>query len=145
VFTEKLKFITVELPKFKKTLEELTTLQDKWLYSLKHMETLSKRPVIMNDEALKLLYKKSKINKLKKEDMEEYEQSVLRYDDLYHVVSFAKEQGRQEGRQERFEEGIEKGQMQIIKALRKHEMSIKQIAEVTGFTEEQVFAILDKD
>jgi predicted transposase/invertase (TIGR01784 family) len=73
----------------------------------------------------------------KSEDMEGHEQSVSRYDDLYHVVSYAEERG--------FEEGIQKVRIRIAKALRKYDMSIEQIAEIMDITKEQVFVILDND
>jgi predicted transposase/invertase (TIGR01784 family) len=81
--------------------------------------------------------------------MEEHEQSVSRYDDLYHIVSFAKEQGFEEGFKQGFEEGLEQGiqevRIRIAKVLRKHDMSIEQIAEIMDITKEQVFVILDND
>ena len=36
-FSENLKFITVELPKFKKSQEELKSNRDYWLYFFKHL------------------------------------------------------------------------------------------------------------
>jgi hypothetical protein len=40
VFYEKLRYIFVELPKFKKSVDELETNEDGWLYSLRNMEIL---------------------------------------------------------------------------------------------------------
>ena len=38
------KFIYVEIAKFDKTLDELETLYDKWLYALKNLYKLTQRP-----------------------------------------------------------------------------------------------------
>ena len=43
VFYDKLEFIYVEIAKFDKTLEELETLYDKWLYALKNLYKLTQR------------------------------------------------------------------------------------------------------
>ena len=45
VYSDKLEFIFVELPKFKKTEEELKTRFDKWLFILKNLSGLKERPV----------------------------------------------------------------------------------------------------
>ena len=44
VFYDKLKFIYLELPKFNKTVEQLETHFDKWLFLLKHLPDLDSPP-----------------------------------------------------------------------------------------------------
>ena len=44
IFYDKLEFIYVEIAKFNKTLDELETLYDKWLYALKNLYKLTQRP-----------------------------------------------------------------------------------------------------
>ena len=44
LFYDKLKFIYIELPKFKKTIDELETHLDKWLFILRHLADLSDPP-----------------------------------------------------------------------------------------------------
>lgn len=45
VFNDKLTFKYVEIAKFDKTVDELVTQYDKWLYVLKNLSRLDKRPV----------------------------------------------------------------------------------------------------
>ena len=45
VFYDKLRYVFVELPKFKKSADELKTNEDGWLYSLRNMEILDEIPV----------------------------------------------------------------------------------------------------
>ena len=40
VFYDKLTYIYLEMPKFRKTEDELVTMTDKWLYTLKHLPDL---------------------------------------------------------------------------------------------------------
>jgi hypothetical protein len=56
IFSEKLNFVIVDLTKFNKTLEELETSEDFWLFTLKYAETLKKRPVEIADELFIDLY-----------------------------------------------------------------------------------------
>jgi len=51
-----LKFAFVELPKFKKTEEELETHFDKWLYLLKNLPELKARPVSVQDKHIEKAY-----------------------------------------------------------------------------------------
>jgi predicted transposase/invertase (TIGR01784 family) len=168
-FTDKVRFVTIELPKFQKTLEELTTMLDKMLYSFKYMHKLMERPEVMGEEPLQLLYEESKINKLTSQDMETYNQSVLEYDDVQSAMAVArrealavgerrgKKRGRIEGieigerrgieigERRGIEIGIEQEQIRIVKfSYEELHLSIEQIAHLTGLTEARVSAMLDK-
>ena len=44
VFYDKLTYIYLEMPKFRKTEQELVTDFDKWLYAIKNLATLMERP-----------------------------------------------------------------------------------------------------
>lgn len=51
-----LEFNFIELPKFNKTVSELTTLVDKWIYFIKNAENLTVIPPNIDDEGLKAAY-----------------------------------------------------------------------------------------
>lgn len=138
-FTDKYQFLIIELPKFKKTLGELSTLMDKLLFSLKSMDKLPERPEAMDEELLKLLYEEARINQLTSVDMEAYNQSVLEYYDVRQAVDVARREGMEVGEKR----GREQEQTRFVKSCRLAAMSIKQIAELTGLAEEQIYAILD--
>ena len=55
VFYEKLTFIYLEMPKFRKREEELETLFDKWMFVLKNLATLLERPVALQERVFKRL------------------------------------------------------------------------------------------
>jgi len=56
VFYDKLKFIYVELPKFKKKIEELETHFEKWLYLFKHLSELENPPEKLQEGVFKQLF-----------------------------------------------------------------------------------------
>ncbi|MDR0725179.1 MAG: Rpn family recombination-promoting nuclease/putative transposase [Prevotellaceae bacterium] len=146
VFTEKYQSVIIELPKFTKTLEELSdNVIEIWLYSIIHMEEMTSCPeVAAKDAVLKELYETARLNKLTKEDMETYRKSVLEYDDVRSAMDCAEERGRVEGRIEGRVEGRIEERNKFVNYLYNHKiMSLKQIAEFTGLTEKEVFEIID--
>jgi hypothetical protein len=140
VLTDKWEAVTVELPKFKKTEDELETVVDKWIYSLKNMEKLPERPKKLNEKIFDKLYEYAKINKLKTEDMKAYGKSVLEYDDVISSLRFVEERTREETRKEtRKEDRIE-----FVQNCHKYNMDIEQIAALTGLAEKEVSDIIAK-
>jgi hypothetical protein len=51
-----LKFIYIELPKFKKQEDELETQFDKWLYVFRHLSNLQDRPKKLQDRIFQKLF-----------------------------------------------------------------------------------------
>lgn len=47
--TDKLQFVFIELPKFRKTESELETMTDKWFFLLRNLPRLLDRPVALRD------------------------------------------------------------------------------------------------
>jgi hypothetical protein len=130
VLTDKWEAVTVELPKFKKTEDELESVADKWIYSLKNMEKLPERPEKLNEKIFGELYENAKINKLKTEDMKAYSKSILEYDDVISSLRFVEERTRKEDR------------IEFVRNCHKYNMGIEQIAALTGLTEKEVSDII---
>ena len=100
MFYDKLTFIYLEMPKFRKTLEESETLFDKWLYVLKHLPTLQKRPRKLQDKVFTKLFETAQIAKFNQAELEEYEESLKVYRDIHAVVETAFDEGKAEGKVE---------------------------------------------
>jgi predicted transposase/invertase (TIGR01784 family) len=98
VFYDKLKFIYIELPKFTKTLDQLTTHFDKWLYLLKHLAELSDRPQSLQEEIFNDLFDAAEIANFSPTEQDTYQNSLKYYRDMNNVVDTAREEGREEGR-----------------------------------------------
>ncbi|MDR1097070.1 MAG: Rpn family recombination-promoting nuclease/putative transposase [Tannerella sp.] len=136
VLTDKWEAVTVELPKFEKTEDELETVTDKWIYSLKNMEKLPERPEKLNEKIFDELYENAKINKLKTEDMKAYSKSILEYDDVISSLRFVEERARKETNKEAL--------IKFVRNCHKYNMDIEQIAAVTDLTEKEVSDIIAK-
>lgn len=100
VFNDKLTFKYVEIAKFDKTEDELVTLYDKWLYVLKNLSRLDKRPATLKEKIFKKLFEEAEIAKFSKTELREYEDSLKAYRDVKNSIDTALEQGRAEGRAE---------------------------------------------
>ena len=53
VFYDKLRLLYIEMPRFKKKLDELKTNEDKWLYFLKNLPYMDEIPTELNGEIFK--------------------------------------------------------------------------------------------
>lgn len=109
VFYDKLTFIYLEMPKFRKELHELNTLFEKWLYAIKHLEELDQQPESFPEIPFTHFFEQAKIAVLSDEEYQAYEDSLKVYRDLTNVIDTAKQEGEEKGRLEGLAEGIEKG------------------------------------
>lgn len=117
VFYDKLKFIYIELPKFKKPLEALTSHQDQWLFLLRHLPSLEDRPQPFQDPVFLQLFEIAEIANFSRIEQDSYQNSLKYYRDLNNVVNTSREEGRIEGREEGRIEGREEGRVEQARLL----------------------------
>lgn len=130
VFYEKLTFIYLEMPKFRKREEELETLFDKWMFVLKNLATLLDRPAALQERVFKRLFETAEIARFSESEIRDYEESLKNLRDLGNVLNTAKEEGRKEGRKE----GIET----MALRMRDDGMPLEVIAKYTGLSVEEI-------
>jgi predicted transposase/invertase (TIGR01784 family) len=100
VFYEKLKFIYLELPKFKKTIDQLNDHFDKWLFLLKHLPDLEDPPLPLQENVFMQLFEVAQIASFSQAERESYENSLKYYRDMNGVIETAREEGMAQGIQE---------------------------------------------
>lgn len=130
VFYDKLKFIYIELPKFRKKEEELDTQFDKWLFVFKHLSGLQDRPKKLQDKIFERLFEAAEIAKFTPEEREAYEESLKNYRDLKNVVDTSREEG--------YREGLDKRNIEIVKNMKNDGEPIEKIVKYTGLSEEEI-------
>lgn len=145
VFYDKLEFIYVEIAKFDKSLEELETLYDKWLYVLKNLSKLDNRPKELRDRVFDRLFEESEIAKFTPLELREYEDSKKAYRDIKNSIDTAKREGIEEGMEKGIKQGIEIGQkkeherlLNTARALFASGMSLEQVRDFTDLTESEL-------
>ena len=126
VFYDKLKFVYLELPKFKKKEEELETHFDKWMYVFTHLSQLQDRPKKLQDRVFAKLFEAAEIAKFTPKEREAYEESLKYYRDIKNVVDTSREEG--------FNDGIEK----TAKNMKIEGFTNEQIKKITGLTDNEI-------
>lgn len=141
VFYDKLKFIYIELPKFKKTTEELETHFDKWLYVFTHLSKLENIPEKLQEKVFKKLFKVAEIAKYSAAEKHAYQKSLKYYRDINNIVNTAIQEGEKRGKRIGIEQGIEQGIMGLI---RQNILKDQQIADAFGVSVDLVSTLREK-
>ena len=97
VFYNKLKFIYIELPKFKKTIDELNNHLDKWLFLLKHLAELNDRPNPLEEIVFRDLFAAAEIANFSQAEQNNYQNSLKYYRDMNNVVDTSRQEGEKKG------------------------------------------------
>lgn len=147
-FTDKLRFIYLNLPYFTKKAEECVTDFEKWIYVLKHMTTLERIPFETQKKIFKRLAEVADSRCLSKEEMEKYEESQRQVDNYNLGMYSAWLEGNEKGIKQGIEQGIEQGELakslDVAKNLLALGMPVSQIMQVTGLTKEQISSLQAK-
>lgn len=137
VFYDKLTFIYLEMPKFNKTLDELETRFDKWLYVIRNLSRLDRVPDKLRERIFEKLFEVAEIARFTREQVQSYEDSLKYYRDLKNSLDTARDEGREEGR----EEGRGQERQDIARKLLALGTATAVIATVTGLAEGEIEAL----
>jgi predicted transposase/invertase (TIGR01784 family) len=129
VFYDKLKFIYIELPKFRKTLEELQTHFDKWLFLFRNLPQLYEPPQSLQEEVFEQLFEVAEIANFTVAENRSYQASLKVYRDWYAIEMTARSEARQQGR----EEGAKEKAISIARSLLGI-LDIETISQTTGLS-----------
>jgi len=134
LFYDKLTFIYLEMPKFNKTIDELETRFDKWLYVIRNLNRLDNIPDRLRERIFEKLFATAEIAKFTVEQANSYEDSLKYYRDIKNSLDTAREEGELKGEKKgRNEEKIE-----IAKNLLANSVAIEVIIKSTGLSEEEI-------
>lgn len=138
VFYDKLTFIYLEMPKFNKSVDELVTMFDKWLFVLRNLSRLMARPAALQDRIFTRLFEAAEIAKFTKEQYEAYEESLKVYRDWQNTIVTAEQKGMAKG----MAEGIAKGRMEQnianARSMKLAGLDYEIISQVTGLSKDEI-------
>ena len=106
---DKLTFYYVEMPKFKKTEDELVTMQDKWLYVLKNICSMLEQPKELQDKVFSKFFKEARIGMFTKEEQFAYMVSQKHYWDNRNTIAYSYEKGEAHAKSEIARKMLEAG------------------------------------
>jgi predicted transposase/invertase (TIGR01784 family) len=144
IFSNKLNFVYIEMPKFKKEPDELLNKFEKWLFLLKHLPRLQNLPIKMQEKIFKKVMNVAELAKLNREERAAYEHSLKNYRDLQNVKDTYFEEGKVEGKLEGMLEGEKKGKIQTAINARKQGLPMDVIVAITQLSEVELMKIFEE-
>ena len=150
VFYDKLSLIYLEIPNFNKSLEQLETRLDKWLYFIKNLEDLQSIPELLKDQVFINAFETAKLANLEPNERANYQQSLKVLRDNYATMKYALETavekataeaaaiGEAVGEARGREVGIREANFKIAQNLKVAGMSLEQIYAVTGVSPQEL-------
>ena len=130
LFNNKFRQIFIELPNFNKEEDECENDFERWIYILKHMDTLDRMPFKARKAVFERLEKLASKANMTQEERAQYEEEWKIYNDYFNTLDFAEQKGRREGRQE-----------VLIETARKFKemgFTTEMIAKGTGLSKEEI-------
>jgi len=146
VFSQKLRHIYIELPRFLKSASECDSFFECWIYNLANMKQM--KEITFKDRSAifgRLEEIASRAN-LSKEERAQYEYEWKVYNDYFNTLDYAEKKGREEGLKEGIAEGMEKGreegrEEEKLENARKFKalgVSTEIIMQATGLSSEEI-------
>ena len=126
VFSDKLRFIFIELPAFTKEEEECITDFERWIYILKHMDTLDRMPFKARKAVFERLEKLASKANMTQEERAQYEEEWKVYNDYFNTLDFAEKKGMQKEKEV------------TARIMKSKGLSLELISECTGLTTEEI-------
>ena len=152
LFYDKLRLLYIEIPRFKKKLEELKNNTDKWLYFLKNLPDMDEIPDKFKDEIFMKAFEQAEIANYTKDEYNAYIASLDYYWCNYADLDTARKEGRDEERmiqeakikqiEENHNKELQEKESVILENERKHKQELQNIAQQllkSGMAKEQVF------
>ena len=146
LFSDKMRYIFIELPSFAKEEEECANDFERWIYVLKNMDTLKRMPFRARKSVFEKLEEVVTLSSLTRAEREKYDESLKTYRDRLAELAFAQQEGREKGRAEGraeglaegMEKGYEKAQLKNARSMKAAGISPELIVQITGLTPEAI-------
>lgn len=133
IMTDNLRFVFMELGRFRKSLDELMTVHDKWMYAFCHMHELSERPEVFHEVEFRRLFSLARIVKFTPEEYRQYLNSLKHMSDYLNTIQTNYEKGLSKGREE--------GLMETARRMLAMDLPDEVISEATTLTLDQICAL----
>ena len=139
IFSKKMAFLLIDLSKFAAQMQfdQLVDDRARWCYTIRNMNRMEESAIPAQYGMFRKLCEDCRITKLNVMEKQEYEKSVLEYEDVKEAMAYQREKGIEEG----IEKGREEGREALLNAARnflRMDLSVHDVAQATGLSEEEV-------
>lgn len=138
VFYDKLTFIYLEMPKFQKTEDELSSRFEKWMYVIRNLDRLDKVPSGVREEIFERFFELAEMSKLSPEEARIYEDNWKAIRDVKNSIDTALEEGEEKGRAEGRAEGERAKALDAARKMLADGVSVEKVARWTGLSENEL-------
>ena len=126
LFYDKLFFIYIAVPKFKKKDNELENDIEKWVYFLKNLTKFKEIPDVLKSEMFMKAFQIAEIANFTAKERDSYQESIKYYNDLKNSIDKS------------FEDGEIKEKFKIAKNLKDLGIETEKISKATGLTIKEI-------
>lgn len=148
-FTGSLNFVTVELPKFRKSYDELETDLDKLLYLFQNLPSIKAVPEKIQGQSFDKLFKVCKFASMDEMSQREYLSHLMALRDERARMATATDRGLELGRTVGRAQGLEEGRaegraeqtLSIARAMKAEGVQLDTIQRCTGLSEAEIQAL----
>ena len=130
VFSDKLNFIFLEMPKFRKGENELNSFIDKWLFVIKNLYRLENQPSSLTEGIFRKLFSVAEIANFSSEERYDYEESLKNFRDMQNTLDTAEQKGREKG----LKEGKAEEKRAIARSMKADGLPVETIAKYSGLS-----------
>jgi predicted transposase/invertase (TIGR01784 family) len=134
VFYDKLTFVYLEMPKFTKTVTELKTRFEKWMFVIRNLNKLDRIPDELREGIFEKVFEVAEIARFSPEEVQAYEDSLKTYRDLKNSIDTAREEGKMEGKIE----GSKERAIEMALRMKEDNEPIEKIIRYTGLTHQEI-------
>jgi len=133
------------MPKFTKTVEELETHFEKWMYVLKNLKRLDDIPDKLRERIFEKMFSVAEVAKLSPDEYMAYIDSLNSYRDLQNSIETARAEEREKANRD-LQNSIEtakadgkaEGKNETALKMLEDGMTIETICKYTGLSQEQI-------
>ncbi len=134
IFSDKERFIFLQLPAFNKEANECENDFERWIFVLKNMEVLDRMPWAAKNSVFRRLAEIGEVSNMSKEERIKYDAALRHFRDTISVMQGAEDKGLKRGRAEGRAEGI----LETARKMKQGGLSIQQIQQFTNLSEEEI-------
>lgn len=139
IFSKKIILFFMELSKFAAQFPDEKSPAYKWGYALKNMSRMSLKDMPEEAGEFRKLFEVCQMSRLTTMEKNDYEKSILEYEDVQDALECMRRHSLQEG----FEQGIQQGKEALLQTahnLLELGLPLTDVVKATGLSEEEILA-----